>query len=54
VVSAVENLAGELLLSVAASAIVLAIFALLLALVKPIWVVSLGVDVVRWVYSLLV
>jgi len=49
----VENLADDLLVSVAAWAIVLGIFALLVAAVGPILVASLGVEVVRWVYSLL-
>jgi hypothetical protein len=45
--TAVEDLAGDLPVRVAASAIVLGIFALLLAVVGPILVVSLGVEVVR-------
>ena len=48
----VESLADNLLGAVAASAIVLGIFALLQAVVGPILVVSLGVEVVKWVYSL--
>ena len=53
VIAAVESLADELLVRVAASAIVLGIFALLLAVVGPILVISLVVELVRWVYSLL-
>jgi len=51
--TAVENLADELLISVVAYLFVLGIFALLLAVVGPIFVVSFGVDGVRWMCSLL-
>ncbi len=51
--AAVENLAGDLLFSLAASAVVLGILALLLAVVGPILIISVGVELVTWVYSLL-
>ena len=50
--SAVEEFAGDLVVSAAAWAIVLGIFVLLLGVVGPILVASLGVEVVKWVYSL--
>ena len=52
--AAVGHFADNLLVSVAASAILLGIFAFLLAVVGPILVVSLGVEVVRWAHSLCV
>ena len=50
---AIENLGDELLVSGVAYLFVLGIFALVLAVIGPIFVVSFGVDVVGWVCSLL-
>ncbi len=49
----VENLADDLFGTVAAFVVVLTILALLLAVVGPILVVSLSVEVVRWAHGLL-